>query len=536
MKKSNTNLLNKLLVLSACASPAFGTYAEEFVPNPDAQLPVDQVVAESIKEPFQATYTQSPRNILQDYIVEKGWADVYQTGKFRIMKIGETSFSTRDPKRDPQFMIKRSNATTIATLNAKVEIIKTIRSEMSASDQIIMPGSDIQAKLDVELIELEEKIANLEYEIGDVEGLIDDEELNQIGSLTWENRAEALADAMIKKLDSGFDPNTLEKEQKEKFDRLMTQAKTLKSDKDELIDRAESLKGSIAKESKTSVEVLAEMPLYGTLTLATEERFDPERQAYEVVVLVVWSQKNELRTRSIITGQFQGELNTSQKELLQHITNNKSNLPSMIGSSLFKDSTGNLWVIGVGASEVRGNNIDPIVGKARIQAQQQVAVGLFANINTKAEYDRIVRETVKDAKSGTTESVGVESFASTMTQEFQNRTITGVGEVYGYRMKHPISDKEIFISVYAVSAASTEAIKHIEKHNYRVNRADIKAQKQSKATKFALKGASEQAKSSPVEPVAVNSSNTNSQPATKPKSQLQSVNSGYRVDLSDDDF
>lgn len=524
-------------MFTVCSSVSLITSAEEFVPNTDeATLPVDAIVAEAVETPLQATYSQPPVNVLRDYQMEKRWVDEYSQDNFRVVRIGQTSFSTRDPKRDPQFIIKRSNATTIATLDAKAEIIKTIRTEMSASDQLTMPGSDIQKQLNAELLDLEAKIAELEYEIGDIEGLIDDEELNRIGSLTWENRAEALADALIKKLDSDFDPNSLEREKKEKFDQLVSQAKSMKSEKDELVSRAEALKGSVAKESKTSVQALAGMPLYGSLTLATEERFDAEREAYEVAVLVVWSKKAELRTRSIITGNFKGELNHSQVELAQHLSKNRSNLPSMIGSSLFKDSTGNLWVMGVGASEIRGNNIDPVIGKARIQALQQVAVGLFANINTEVEYDRIVRETLKDAATGSTESVAVESFAAKMSQEFSNRQIAGAGEVYSYRMKHPVSGKELFISVYAVSAASAEAMKHIERINYQVNREDIKAQKQSKATKAALKEASVQAKSAAVHPVSIHSANQEKHTITAPKVQAKSAGTGYRADLGDDDF
>lgn len=528
--------LSKLILLAACSSTPFAVNAEEFIPTDQVavQLPIDEVVQEVIDAPRQVLYREPPSNVLQNYVAEKGWGDVYAPGKFRVMKIGQTSFSTRDPKLDPQFMIKRANATTIATLNAKAEIIKTIRTQMSASDMMTMPGSDIQAQLDAERIALEEQIAALEYEIGDIEGLIDEQELNRIGALDWQDRAEAIADAVIKKLDAGYDPNALQEEQKAQFDQLVAQVKAAKSEKDELIDRAEALKGSIAKESKTSVQSLAEMPLYGTLTLATEEYFDASRDAYEVAVLVVWSQKNELRTRSILTGEFKGELNHSQKELLQHVNANKANLPSMLGSSLFKDSTGNLWAMGIGASEIRGNNIDPVIGKARIQAQQQVAVGLFANINTKAEYERIVRESVKDASTGSTEAMAVESFASSMSQEFKNRTISGAGEVFGYRIKHPVSEKEIYVSVYAVSAASTEAVKHIEKINYEVNREDIKAQKQSKAVEATLKQASLKVERATF-PQTLENDHTKKIVAPA-KTQTNNTGSGYRAELNDDDF
>ncbi|WP_179079021.1 hypothetical protein [Shewanella sp. UCD-KL12] len=481
-------------------------------------------------------------NVLRDYQMGKGWGDTYEQGKFRIIKIGLTTFETKNPKTDRKFLIKRSLAASIAMLNGKAEIIKSIRTEMSASDLAVMPGSNIKAELDAEVNALNDQIYSLEEEIFELENLIDDNELDRIGSLNWDDRAAALADAVIKKIDADYDAGAISVENKATYDKLLADANTVKSQRSALVDRAEALKGNIASENSSTIKSIAEMPLYGVISLATEERFDSANNKYEVGVLLAWSQKNELRTRSILTGNYKGKLNTSNREVQQHIHKNRQNLASMIGSSTFKDSTGNAWIIGVSGREIRGSNSSAAHGAARLQASKEAVIALYSNVSTSQELEQIVRETYKDAANNITESQAVESFASTMQQSFENRQVKGNGEVYSREIIHPITEKPTFISVYAVSAASSEAAKQIEAVNYKVNKQDIQAQSEAKAQKQKLVAESKQIENTPLD---VNSSSTNSTSAnaTSNKAVLKvedakakDSKASFRAPIEEEDF
>ncbi|MEC4725023.1 hypothetical protein HWQ46_05580 [Shewanella sp. D64] len=534
--------INNILISSILALSVSNAIANEFVAKVEHKATVDQIIEAVVEQPYAPSYSEPVVNVLTDYKMDKGWGDTYEQGKFRIIKIGLTTFETKNPKTDRKFLIKRSLAASIAMLNGKAEIIKSIRTEMSASDLAVMPGSNIKAELDSEVNALNDQIDSLEMEISELENLIDDNELDRIGSLNWDDRAAALADAVIKKIDTDYDSGAISAEKKANYDKLLTDANTVKSQRSALVERAEALKGNIASENSSTIKAIAEMPLYGVISLATEERFDSANNRYEVGVLLAWSQKNELRTRSILTGNYKGELNTSSKEVQKHIHNNRQNLASMIGSSTFKDSTGNAWIIGVSGREIRGSNSSAAHGAARLQASKEAVIALYANVSTSQELEQIVRETYKDAANNITESQAVESFASSMQQSFQNKQVKGNGEIYSREIIHPITGKPTFISIYAVSAASSEAAKQIEAVNYKVNKLDIEAQKDAKAHKQKLVSESKQTESTPVKAVSSSANNASANTATNkpvlkvPEAKAKDAKASFRAPIDEEDF
>ncbi|MFK0573649.1 hypothetical protein, partial [Endozoicomonas sp.] len=462
--KFSLNPLFAAVVLSASLS----VQANDFGANPKTVAPageevsVEQMVVQANQAPNQNDFKVfdsrssdlffSVENELTDYQLQKGWSDNYTPGKFRLITVATASVPVTNPKTDPRFLEKRAQAATTAMLTAKANIIKTIRTRMSASDQLIMPGSPIREALNAELTKLEDQLATIQYEAEELQSILTEEEQQQLQGVDWTGRREAFVDAVIKKIDASYDPTVLDNVQASRIADLKIKLGSTLSLQDEITQRAEALKGNISSESVSSVAAIASMPLYGTVTLATEEAWDKNSRKYEVGVIVAWSQKHEARTRAILTGNRQGKaLGGNNLELRQYIASQDA--ATMIGPSNFTDSQGVRWVIGSAAAEIRGSDSKRAKQKADLLAMKETAISLYSDVSSRQTYDSIVQEIFAgDVMNNETEAVVVESFSSVMRQAFSDRTVQGVSKVYSREIKHPITGKRTYVSVYAVSA------------------------------------------------------------------------------------
>ncbi|WP_461536946.1 hypothetical protein [Spongorhabdus nitratireducens] len=552
--------MNKLLLaigvavsLSATANDFGGDSVQQRSEAQVQEQTVEHMAAEAQQHPNSNEFATEPQqetfvsvnNALTDYIGERKWGNKFEAGKFRILATGVASFTTRDPKRDPKFLVKRAQAASTAMLFAQTDIVKTIRTEMSASDQLVMPGSDIQKELGAEYDALLEEIGSLEYEAGDLAELLSVEERKELERENWDGRAEAFVDAVIKKIDASYDPSSLQQEQAEMVQDIKTRLNTAETHKKDLMKRAEAMKGKIASTATFSTRAVAEMPLYGIVSLATEEAWDPNTRKYEVGILVAWSQKHELKTRKILFGEMKlDQLSGTDTELRQYLANQE--IASLIGPSSFTGKNGERWILGAAAAEIRGSNSKPAIRKADLLAQTEVAFSLYSYVQTEADYKRIIQETYAgNALNNETEMQAVESFSETMRREYKDQSVEGATKVYSYEVMHPITGKRTYISVYALSAMSSGASKYIEKINYAVNKQHIKQQKQSKAVKQQLVRESQQAaaapvavpqQSAPVKKPAASTTSAVSQSQGQPVDSSQGFSMGHKSDIDDDDF
>ena len=406
----------------------------------------DQAVLKILKESTESPYTvmneesQEPQRLLRKYMRKRKWKDSYTSGKFRIFQIGTYSFPSRNPARDRSFVRKRSIAATMAQLNAKIKIIEGIRTTMSASDQFTMPGSPIQKKLNGKKQDLDNKFDDINDRLVKALEKADKAESARLEGADWNDRAEAFADALIKKLNASYNKKQIEGEKLEKAVEMNKKLEELKRLKKDLLEEADKLRNSVKNQTQSSVSSLAEMPLYGIMVLATEESWEPENGNYEVAVLTVWSQKHEMFTRALLTGQHKLPISGDNGELIDWLDGQK--FANMIGGQNFTDSKGIRWIIGTAMSELRGNNKKEAVLTAELLSKKEVAMALFSEIRSEKIYKNASKELVTDALKQTTEMKVEESLEVQNRQSFKDRDVSGVFVIDGKVIRHPFTKKK----------------------------------------------------------------------------------------------
>ncbi len=458
--------------------------ASDFAGNKGGDEETQRVLRDASETPYEAQNEEEidVEESLNSYMEDREWGSEYTAGKFRIFQIGTYSFPLEKPTRDRGFVQKRTIAATMAQLDAKVQIIKGIRTNMRASDQITMPGTDVYAELNEEKILLEDELADIAENLEASLEQANKAEYERLKGADWSDRTEAFADALIKKLNSSYDKSQIDDEKTKKAKALALALAELKQKEKTLRDKAMKLRGSSRTETSSSIAAMAQMPLYGIMILATEESWDPDTKIYEVGVLTVWSQKHEMRTRAMLTGEIgDAGLAGNDKELRRWLK--RQNLANMIGGSNFTDSNGVRWIVGAAMSEIRGNNKKSAKGKAKLLSQKEVAMTLFSEIESHELYQSASKENTVDALANKTEMQMVESYAKAMRQSFKDRNVAGVFFIKSKTMKHPFTGKKIYVAVSATSTLSNQAAFKIEKINYKTNQKDIASQQHQKGVK-----------------------------------------------------
>jgi hypothetical protein len=87
---------------------------------------------------------------IREYAESKGWREGWDEAKKRMFVVQFSAFNTDDPRSDRNFLVKREMAAKQAVLQGKSDIIRFINSDLSAMDQIDVPGTDLYAALNQE--------------------------------------------------------------------------------------------------------------------------------------------------------------------------------------------------------------------------------------------------------------------------------------------------------------------------------------------------------------------------------------------------
>ncbi len=185
-------IVKTYIALSLCAF-VMGAVAQEFKPaadggNTDNQAvepePVNvegdtgiQAVQEIQAEADggEAAHEDSKKNasmLIDDFIQEMDLSTIWDNKRKRMFITRAAQANCKDPAFSNQFVTLRETLVKRAILEAKGAIIKSINSTMSASDQLRVPGTDINAQLgeDYELAErkLEKAKSDLEKMLKDM--------------------------------------------------------------------------------------------------------------------------------------------------------------------------------------------------------------------------------------------------------------------------------------------------------------------------------------------------------------------------------
>ncbi len=479
--------LFKVTLLALAVSSA--AHAVEFKPGdtvPSAGAVVQQV---SANDPAIAVVTQlqaasaasalekDAKDLADEFLARGGVTEGWNTDKKIYVAVSEAIFDSEDPSYDDSFIIKRSLKSMEAALDAKRTIIEYIHTDMSASDRVSTPGTDLNTEFKDKLDQLERKAESQRKQIAKLMETMDAQEAEMLHGVTFGDRANALMDAAIKKIDAGFNSGAIAAEKKVSFDRAKNNYQSAMTDHETTMNELNALAGSVTGESYSMVEAVAKMPLFGAVTTAQFESWDPDRQQYKVAMITIWSPKQEEMVRAMITGEAK-TAPQGRQSLIEYL--NGQDWSTATGGRKFRDNQGNFYILGVAASPVGSSSSSErkARGVAELMARKEVATALYADVASQQKAEQAMA--TMSGGAGKDVSVAAESFSSELAQSIENRAVQGLSRRFGRRVTHPISGQDIYVSIYSIDAGSIANAKIMKASQYQTKALDVQSQQEIK--------------------------------------------------------
>ena len=184
--------------------------------SPEVGTEVIQTAVEAGQPPFKPMpIGRQVGEYLSQRSVQKGW----NADKQIFISVGTVYFDSEDPSYDDTFVTKRSLKTMQATLEAKAKIIEYVNTNMTAMDQVRIPGTDLANKFKQEFEKQEKKLLSQKEIIAKLLAEVDKTEAAKLNGVTFSDRLNRLMDAAIAKLDKSYNAGQIDEKKLKKFEK-----------------------------------------------------------------------------------------------------------------------------------------------------------------------------------------------------------------------------------------------------------------------------------------------------------------------------
>ena len=459
-------LLMAVLFFSYGGIPAgeFGGNVTPVEETPVADAGMEAVYQAQISPGVQYEENKTAEEQLREYADSKQFFEGWDETKKRMFIIQFAAFNTDDPRADKNFLIKREMAAKQAVLQAKSDIIRFITAEMSAMEQIDIPGTDLYAKLNAEYEAIRGRIQSQQRRLASLLEHVDAAEAKVLGGVSFGDRVNALIEAAIKRLDSEFDSGNIEAAHRERYETVKQSYTEAMTELEDMRKRAEALKGEVTSSFASGVSVQAAMPLIGSTIIQQAESWDEESQKYQVAILFCWSAELEKAARAALSGDMSGaEGRTGSQSINDWLRSQE--LGVMVGPRQFLDDQGQRYFIGITSRPAaKDANLDRNNRTiADLFAGQMAVFSLFADVDSFTEAQQLA-QTKSSGELGTISDMAVaESLALRMTQKFQNMKVQGLAPLLRKKVKHAITGQDMHVSVYGISPSAAATAMKLER-------------------------------------------------------------------------
>lgn len=401
---------------------------------------------------------------IQDYFnSRKDWQSEYDEEKDRIIVTASVKFGVKNPKVSADFIDLRREKMSELLLTAKAKIIETIMSKMSGSRILEIPGNPIAKQLEKEQKEMNkalqvarENLAKLDADLSAALAARDGVTASELVAVisSWFTKAEK--ENIAAKFDA--DKKELYANVKSDFEAAAAQYK-------ELSEQAEALKGTVAKEMKTSLSSVANMPIYGCTVLQQAESINEKNGRFEYQIAIIYSWSGEMMKASgeILKGESV-KFKPGKKSIKQWLAGKakKGALAQWVGPRNYIDNKGNMWFLGISCAAM---DDDPDTnmenrGIAELEARAEVMFSLYSDAMSSKTANKLTR--TKIGTNGEKETKVFKDYSTAMGESFKDIQISGNAELYSGTVRHEASGLDIQVVVYGVNSGSVKTLKDIQ--------------------------------------------------------------------------
>lgn len=407
---------------------------------------------------------ESATETLQAFAAAKDWQIGWDDKKKRYFDISTQKMNLEEPATDIKFYDKREMLAKRAMLRSKANIISYISAKMSASDRLTIPGTDMNTKFGAANDAAEAKLRSQKKQLARLLREYDEAEADALEGATVRDRAYALIDAAIRKLDQQYSAETIEQKKADKYAKAKQKYEEAKKELEDIQSQVDKAVGQIQDTQISEIESLAAMPLIGATVIEQTESWNAENETYEVSLLVCWSAKLEQSARAALTGEVavSDEPASNETRSVQQWLNSQE-LGRMVGPRQFLDSVGQRWLLGITARPVSKNasTDERNIEQAKIFATQIAAFSLFADVETQTRAKQMMT-TLNTSNLNRSETQVTDSLEQQLSQSFQSLKIQGMGMLANKIVEHPLTGQKIHVVAYGISPAAAKAAMEVE--------------------------------------------------------------------------
>ena len=457
--------MKKLMMTWAVASVAAISFGQDAIPavtEKDTPAVTDGGV--SAVQDAQDTTLETPaefknaEDILREVMAEKGWEERWDEEKGRIIVVQSETFVDKDPAMSPNFFTRREKAAQRAALNAKASIIEMINTQISAEDQLDIPGKDVGKELSKERDAVFSAVEAKKQALLALLSKTNKAEADVLAGTTFGMRCDDMLIAIIKKLDSEYDSGKHDAEMKKRYEELKAECQKISAEYKELVKHAESLKQVDATQT-SKIAQIAKMPIYGTTAILQAESWDKSTGEYMISTVFTWSKALECAVRAIVTGE---DFKTKPGKATINQWLEKQNLATMIGPRQYIDDKGNRWFLGVTCRSVQGlTSVKKTKAKGLVEmfAKSMALFSVFSDVESFKEAQSMMETRGED-------DITAEDFAQKVGTKIEKKTVRGLQKLMSRELNHPVTGDKIYVAVFGINAGSAKAALEIEKINY----------------------------------------------------------------------
>lgn len=485
-----------LAVIMPWQSFAQGTPADAAAP---AQVVTDGGV-EAVRAVQESTPVeaadQDAAGVLEKIIESKGWIRGWDDEKKRFIAIGvaEIPFKVADPSKEANLQALRRTAAMHATLQAKAEIIQFLRQELSAEQQVLIPGTDLNKAMKEEIENIEKQL-NKQKEI--LAELAEKKKLAEAAKLrgaTLSDHLNKLMVEVIKKLDKEYTGKEKDQVLAARYTEAVKAYNAEYARYQDLLKKAKVKRRTVVQTFNNSVRSMAAMPLFGATAVLQTESWEKDG-SYQVAVMVIWSNVLERAARAVASGEAYKIQSGSKKALTVQEWIRKQNLATMVGPRQYVDKDGVRWFLGVAATSV-SKKLSPGIrnknrNEARMFANQEAMLSVTGDYSVVEAAQNLVRvyDSGKDSEGNQQLSgAAVKSIEQHLTANIKKFPIRG-GQVLATRtVRHPISGDTIYVVVYGYNPNHVASALEVWTRNY-VTREEVARNKSREAGRQAAAAA-----------------------------------------------
>ncbi len=482
--KTTMTMAAALLALAAYAQTA--EVEAEVIPTEDSAVEVTAATEESapvgqgagVEAILEAQEAEEPKSeptadepaptadeMLQEWLNGKdGLENGYDAEKNRIIVINSIEFDIKNPKVSKEFIKIRTEKMSQLLLQAKAEIIETIMSSMSASRILDIPGNPIAVQMEEEMEEINGEIKVMGEELAEMDAKLA-ESLKNRDTMTHNEIFSVISSWFTRSGEENL-AQTLTEEKKAAYDKAYENFKVAQKRYDEVLEKAETLKGKLSESLSTNISRVSAMPIYGCTILQQAETYTKESSgAYKCRMAIVYAWSNEMQTAAgeILKGESI-PFTPGKKSIKQWLSSKAKTgaFASWVGPRQYIDDKGNMWFLGISCTPVAKrateNNKARLI--ANINAAAEVMFSLYADASTSSTVEKLMQ--TKVGANGEDETKVYEDVHTKQQESFKDIQISGNSKLWSGTVRHPASGLDLNVSIYGVNSGSVKALKAIQ--------------------------------------------------------------------------